>query len=73
MRKTPELLTVRQIVDRMLIAKGIANPRVDQVRGLQCAVLASLRNRKGKGIQIVGEGAPVRWRLNEVANYRAAF
>jgi hypothetical protein len=71
-RKTPEPLTVRQVVDRMLIAKGIANPRVDQVRVLQCAVLASLRNRKGKGIQIVGEGAPARWELRASPSDRSA-
>jgi uncharacterized membrane protein len=57
-------LTVRQIVDRMLAAKSIASPRIDQVRGLQSAVLASLRNRAGKGsIQTVGEGGPARWKL----------
>jgi hypothetical protein len=68
MRNTSEPLTVRQIVDRMLTAKGIANARPDQVRGLQSAVLASIRHRKGKSIQPVGEGAPARWRLKEAAN-----
>jgi hypothetical protein len=67
MRKTAEPLTVRQIVDRMLAAKGIASPRNDQVRGLQSAILASLQNRKGKAA-IVSEGAPARWRLKETAN-----
>jgi hypothetical protein len=62
MRRTDEPLTVREIVDRMLAAKGIASPRIDQVRGLQSAILASLQNRKGKGA-IVSEGAPTRWRL----------
>jgi hypothetical protein len=67
MRRTAEPLTVREIVDRMLAAKGIASPRIDQIRGLQSAVLASLQNRKGKGA-IVSEGAPARWRLKEAAN-----
>ena len=49
MRVANRPLTVRQIVDQMLAAKGIANARIDQVRGLQSAVLASLRNRAGKG------------------------
>jgi hypothetical protein len=62
MRRTAEPLTVRQIVERMLAAKGIASPRMDQVRGMQSAVLASLQNRKGKGL-IVSEGAPAKWRL----------
>jgi hypothetical protein len=65
MRNTSEPLTVRQIVDRMLAAKRITNARPDQVRGLQCAVLASLRHRKGKGsVQRANEGAPARWKLN---------
>ncbi len=68
MRNTSEPLTVRQIVDRMLAAKRITNARPDQVRGLQCSVLASIRHRKGKSIQTVGEGAPARWRLKEAAN-----
>jgi hypothetical protein len=63
MRNAPEPLTVREIVDRMLAAKGIANARIDQVRGLQSAVLASLRHREGKSIQVVNEGSPARWRL----------
>jgi hypothetical protein len=64
MRNAPtEPMTVRQIVDRMLAAKGIASARPDQVRGLQSAVLASIRHRKGKGIQTVGGGSPARWRL----------
>ena len=61
MRNTSEPLTVRQIVDRMLAAKGITNARPDQVRGLQCAVLASIRHRKGKSIQTVGGDSPARW------------
>jgi hypothetical protein len=63
MRNATEPMTVRQIVDRMLAAKGIASARPDQVRGLQSAVLASIRHRKGKSIQTVGEGSPARWRL----------
>ncbi len=64
MRRTAEPLTVREIVDRMLAAKGIASPRNDQVRGLQAAVLASLGNRKGKTIETVNDATPARWRLS---------
>jgi hypothetical protein len=32
MRRTAEPLTVRELVDRMLAAKGISSPRIDQVR-----------------------------------------
>jgi hypothetical protein len=68
MRNASEPLTVRQIVDRMLAAKRITNVRPDQVRGLQCAVLASIRHRRGKGIQTVGGGSPAHWKLKEAAN-----
>jgi hypothetical protein len=67
MRCATEPLTVRQIVERMLAAKGIANARPDQVRGLQSAVLASLRNREGKGrVQMADDRIPARWRLANV-------
>jgi hypothetical protein len=68
MRNTSEPLTVRQIVDRMLAAKRITNARPDQVRGLQSAVLASIRHRKGRNIQPVGGGSPARWKLKEAIN-----
>lgn len=32
------------------------------------AVLASLRNHRGKGVERANEGAPARWRLKETAN-----
>jgi hypothetical protein len=64
MRSAPEPLTVAEIVDRMLAAKGVASARTDQIRGLQSAVLASLRNREGKGrVQIVDNRIPARWML----------
>ena len=66
-RRTAEPLTVREIVDRMLAAKSMIGPRIDQVRGLQSAALACLQDRKGKGL-IVSEGAPARWQLKETAN-----
>ena len=59
MRASSGLRTVAEIVDRMLTAKGVTNARIDQLRGLQSAVLASLRHREGKGrVQNVAEGKP---------------
>ena len=64
LRGTSEPLTVAQIVDRMLAAKGVASARTDQIRGLQSAVLASLRNRKGKGrVWMADNRIPMRWTL----------
>jgi hypothetical protein len=64
MRTASEPLTVAQIVDRMLAAKGVASARSDQIRGLQSAVLSSLRNREGKGrVQMADNRIPARWML----------
>jgi hypothetical protein len=65
MRIADKPLTVRQIVNRMLETKGITDARKDQVRGLQAAVLASLRHRQGKGVIQINEGIPARWALKE--------
>jgi hypothetical protein len=62
-----EPLTVAEIVDRMLAAKGVASARNDQIRGLQSAVLVSLRNREGKGrAERIGQGIPARWNLSKM-------
>jgi len=64
MKRATEPLTVAEIVDRMLAAKGVTSARMDQIRGLQSAVLASLRNREGKGrVQIADNHIPARWHL----------
>lgn len=63
MRAASEPLTVAAIVDRMLAAKGVTSARTDQIRGLQSAVLASLRNREGNGSVTVDGRIPSRWHL----------
>jgi hypothetical protein len=66
MRGASGPLTVAEIVDHMLAAKGVASARTDQVRGLQSAVLSSLRNRQGKGrVQMADNRVPARWMLAE--------
>jgi hypothetical protein len=65
MKVATEPLTVAEIVDRMLVGKGVTSARTDQIRGLQSAVLASLRNREGKGSVAASGGTPARWHLEE--------
>jgi hypothetical protein len=66
MKRATEPLTVAEIVDRMLAAKGVPSARSDQIRGMQSAVLASLRNREGKGrVQIADNRIPARWTLSD--------
>jgi hypothetical protein len=57
MRTARDLLTVAEIVDRMLAINGATGARTDQICGLQSAMLASLRNRKSRhGIGWGGAG-----------------
>jgi len=66
MRAATEPLTVAEIVDRMLAAKGVASAKIGQVRGMQSAVLASLQNRKGEGrVRLADDRVPMRWTLAE--------
>jgi hypothetical protein len=66
MRTTSEPLTVAEIVDRLLVSKGVTSARTDQIRGMQSAVLASLQNRKGKGrVRLADNRVPMRWTLAE--------
>lgn len=62
LRVAEKPLTTREIIDRMLIAKGITNPDHKAVRDLGGAVSASLQNHRDS-VQAVGEGMPARWRL----------
>jgi hypothetical protein len=54
-------LTVREITDRMLKAKGVANAKPDALNDLSNGVRISLRKYEGKGVVTVGEGIPSRW------------
>ena len=66
MKVATEPLTVAQIIDRMLAAKGVTSAKGGQVRGMQSAVLASLQNRKGKGrVRLADDRVPMRWALTE--------
>jgi hypothetical protein len=56
-------LTVREITDRMLKAKGVTNAKSEAVNDLCNGVRISLRKYEGKGVVAVGEGAPGRWEL----------
>jgi hypothetical protein len=63
LRKAPEPITTRQIVEAMLVAKGTPEPSKKQWRGLSVAVQGIMRNYNGRAVVRVGEGVPTRWRL----------
>jgi hypothetical protein len=56
-------LTAREITERMLAARGVADATTKQVRDLQASVLRSLKSYEDKGVKTVGVGIPVRWAL----------
>jgi hypothetical protein len=68
LRTAEQPLTAREIAERVLAAANIAKPNKAALADLTGAVLASLRNHKGKGVERTNEGAPARWRLKEAAN-----
>jgi hypothetical protein len=64
MRTAQGPLTVQQIADAMLVAKGVKEPTRKQRSGIEAGVRSSLENHAGKTVEAVGEGVPKRWRLS---------
>jgi hypothetical protein len=63
LRKAPEPMTTRELVEAMLAAKGGPDPSKKQLRGLSVAVQGILRNYNGRAVVRVGAGMPARWEL----------
>jgi hypothetical protein len=63
MRAAQGPLTVRELVDAILAAKGITDATAKQHEMLQQAARSSLENHVGKAVERVGEGSPMRWKL----------
>ena len=63
LRKAERPLTAREIVMRMLAARGIKNATAKQILILAQAVQNSCRNHLGKTTRRMGEGIPRRWAL----------
>ncbi|MEJ0076480.1 MAG: hypothetical protein WDO17_13705 [Alphaproteobacteria bacterium] len=62
LRVAEKPLTVREVAERVLTAKGIAlGPKA--VKDMVNALHASFTNHKGKSIVRVGNDQPARWRL----------
>lgn len=56
-------LTVRELTDAVMAARGIAEATEKQRRDLEAAIRSSLENHAGKTVMRVGEGVPMRWRI----------
>jgi hypothetical protein len=63
LRAAERPLTVNEITERMLTAKGVTNPDHDAKADLQVAVTSSLRNHSGKTVKNTAQGIPARWSL----------
>jgi hypothetical protein len=55
-------MTTAEIAEAILKAEGIEAAKAD-VQSIALAVQHSLKNHEGKGVEIVGEARPARWRL----------
>ena len=60
LRKATAPLTVRELADAMLVAKGITDATDRQHEMLQQALRSSLENNVGKTVQRAAEGIPMR-------------
>ena len=63
LRGAEKPLTVREITELMLKAKGIANANPNAFNDLSNGVRVSLRKYEGKGVVTTGDGAPARWTI----------
>jgi hypothetical protein len=65
LREAPAPMTTREIVIALLNSRGVPEPSTHAIRTMFGAVATSLRNHRGKTVESVGEGKPVRWRLRQ--------
>jgi hypothetical protein len=56
-------LTVREIADAVLAAKGVTDATAHQHEMLRQALRSSLENHAGKTVERAGDGVPKRWTL----------
>jgi hypothetical protein len=63
LRTATEPLTIAQITDGVLTAKGIKDASLSQWRGIEAGLRSCLEKNAGKTVQRVGEGHPMRWRV----------
>jgi hypothetical protein len=63
MRAAGKPLCARDIMLGMLVAKGVTDATPHQVRVLTNGLTRSLMNNRGRAVETVGEGSPMRWRI----------
>jgi hypothetical protein len=63
LRKAAGTLTVAEVTDGVLAAKGIKDATTAQRRGVEAGIRSCLEANDGKTVQRVGEGVPRRWKV----------
>lgn len=66
LRTATKPLTAREITEAVLAARGVTDATPKEIRDLTGGIQASLQNQKGKTVEIVGEGMPMRWKLRQL-------
>jgi hypothetical protein len=56
-------MTVREVTDAVLAAKGITDADRRQRLGVEAGIRSSLEDHAGKSVECAGDGVPKRWRL----------
>ena len=64
LRSATEPMTATEIGAAILTAEGIEASTAD-VQNVALGIQHSLKNHAGKGVEIIGESRPARWRLAE--------
>jgi hypothetical protein len=62
LRRAAEPMTTTDIGAAILAAEGIEATKED-AQSVALSIQHSLKNHEGKGVEIVGESRPARWRL----------
>lgn len=64
LRKAAAPLTVAEVTDGVLAAKGIRDATAKQRNGIAAGIRSCLESAAGKTVQRVGEGVPKRWQVS---------
>jgi hypothetical protein len=56
-------MTATEIAAAILKAEGVEDASKEDVQAVAQGIQHSLKNHEGKGVQIVGEARPAKWRL----------
>jgi len=63
LRKAAGPLTVAEITDAVMKAKGVNDATKRQWQGIEAGIRSCLETRAGKVVERVGEGVPKRWKI----------